>query len=265
MYYNMNNLLPLIGKALYGEQWVSSIANDLHVNRKTIQRYANNEVAVNPKLYPEILDLLHKKHGQVEFLAEKVKNRIELLTDIVISDHTYKINIKKADLQKLIESKKRGFMDKSSFTYLAKAISPNGISGVQDVEIKLVSYKDGDAVLAVTRPFINSEFVKKTINIKIHKSRIYDQSNSVIVTDRSAAKAIYNAVFSGLSCYIDKDVRRPVNMLNGRVVDHLGSVLSKEDFFNIWYYSPNNGTKIWQKAEDLGMYSDKRIMLEVEE
>ena len=53
-------------------------------------------------------------------------------------------------------------------------------------------------------------------------------------------------------------------MLNGRVVDHLGSVLSKEDFFNIWYYAPNNAGPTWQKAEALGMYSFDVKILEVE-
>ena len=37
-----------------------------------------------------------------------------------------------------------------------------------------------------------------------------------------------------------------------------------EDFFNIWYYAPNNAGSTWQKAEALGMYSFDVKILEVE-
>ena len=45
------------GECLYGNQWVSPLADDLNINRKTIQRYNSGELDPNPRLQHEIIAL----------------------------------------------------------------------------------------------------------------------------------------------------------------------------------------------------------------
>lgn len=259
----MNKLIIEIGKLLHGEQFVSALANDLDINRKTIQRYISEEVAVNPNLYPEILNLLKQHQKKANHLIEKV--------EAYCNEHKYAIKIfnqgefkvERDYLKKLVEDGKKVILDTDFYTYRNDSIFNKNKNPIVERKIKF----DG-----VKRKYIQFTFLDKladgTVNrdcgLQLHVSSINPPQHRKLTLNYSNAKAIYNAVFSGLSCYIDKDVRRPVNMLNGRVVDHLGSVLSKEDFFNIWYYAPNNAGPTWQKAEALGMYSFDVKILEVE-
>jgi len=59
-------LIAQIGEALYGDGWVSALARDLGINRKTIQRYASGEYEVNPNLYAELQMLLNNRASQIQ-------------------------------------------------------------------------------------------------------------------------------------------------------------------------------------------------------
>lgn len=67
-----------IGNALYGENWRAPIAKDLNINERTIRRYADGELAVNPKLIPELIDLINLNikdlmECKAMLLSEKLK------------------------------------------------------------------------------------------------------------------------------------------------------------------------------------------------
>lgn len=264
----MNKLIIEIGKLLHGEQFVSALANDLDINRKTIQRYISEEVAVNPNLYPEILNLLKQHQKKANHLIEKV--------EAYCTEHKYAVEkfnqgefrIERDYLKKLVEDGKKVILDSDFYTYrkdspfnhygknkkriLERKIKFDGVKG------KYIQFKFLDT--------LEDGSLENDKGLQLHVSNINPPQHRKRTINYSNAKAIYNAVFSGLTCYVDQDLSRPVMVLDGIVIEsRTGEKLSKKDFFNIWYYSPNKGTKIWQKAEDLGMYSDKRIMLEVEE
>ena len=58
--------LQLAGELLHGNEWVSPLAADLTINRKTIQRYNNGENAINQNLAPEIVALLTVKKAAID-------------------------------------------------------------------------------------------------------------------------------------------------------------------------------------------------------
>lgn len=59
-------ILKASGEALYGENWVSPLANDLNINRKTIQRYNSGEIPVNPKIKADIAELLSIREHKIK-------------------------------------------------------------------------------------------------------------------------------------------------------------------------------------------------------
>ena len=118
----MNKLIIEIGKLLHGEQFVSALANDLDINRKTIQRYISEEVAVNPNLYPEILNLLKQHQKKANHLIEKV--------EAYCNEHKYAIKIfnqgefkvERDYLKKLVEDGKKVILDTDFYTYRNNSI-----------------------------------------------------------------------------------------------------------------------------------------------
>ena len=87
-------LLVNAGENLFGENWVSPLADDLKINRKTIQRYNSGEIAVNQNIAPELVALLSVRKAAIEntinaiesdyYIDEKVDLRKNL---IVVSDN----------------------------------------------------------------------------------------------------------------------------------------------------------------------------------
>lgn len=61
-----NEILKASGESLYGENWVSPLANDLNINRKTIQRYNSGEMQVNQKIKKEIAELLSIRERKIK-------------------------------------------------------------------------------------------------------------------------------------------------------------------------------------------------------
>ena len=59
-------LLVSAGENLFGENWVSPLADDLKINRKTIQRYNSGEIAVNQNIAPELVALLSVRKAAIE-------------------------------------------------------------------------------------------------------------------------------------------------------------------------------------------------------
>lgn len=54
----MNININKIGQALYGENWRAPLARDLNINERTMRRCADGEIEVNPKLIPELINLI---------------------------------------------------------------------------------------------------------------------------------------------------------------------------------------------------------------
>lgn len=67
---NMLNLESLIesGKALHGANWVTPLARDLNINRKTIQRYVNGELKQLGKFDADLASLLYVRNRKIEKL-----------------------------------------------------------------------------------------------------------------------------------------------------------------------------------------------------
>ena len=59
-------LLVNAGVNLFGENWVSPLADDLKINRKTIQRYNSGEIAVNQNIAHELVALLSVRKAAIE-------------------------------------------------------------------------------------------------------------------------------------------------------------------------------------------------------
>lgn len=262
--FSMNKLIIEIGKLLHGEQFVSPLANDLDINRKTIQRYISEEVAVNPNLYPEILNLLKQHQKKANHLIEKV--------EAYCNEHKYAIKIfnqgefkvERDYLKKLVEDGKKVILDTDFYTYRNDSIFNKNKNPIVERKIKFDGV-DGKYIKMIFLDKLADGTVNDDCGLQLHVSNINLPQHRKRTLNYSNAKAIYNAVFSGLACYVDQNLNRPVMVLDGVVIESkTGEKLSKEDFFNIWYYAPNNEGLTWQKAEALGMYSFDVKILEVE-
>ena len=65
-------LLERSGRALYGERWKASIADDLGVSYRTLQNWLNRTYAAKPdEVLPKLLVLLQKREQQtVDLIAD---------------------------------------------------------------------------------------------------------------------------------------------------------------------------------------------------
>lgn len=263
----MNNLITAIGKLLHGEQFVSPLAKDLNINRKTIQRYISKEAAVNPKLYPEILELLKQHQANVQRLIRNVEDYCNEYNYAVKKFNQGEFKIERNYLKKLVEDGNKVMLDSNFYTYRKdNHFNHYGKNKKRILErkIKFDGIK-GKYIQIAFEDTLEDGSIENDKGIQLHVCEINPPKTRKRTIDYSNAKAIYNAVFSGLACYINRDVNRPVTVFNGLVVESkTGEKLSKKDFFNIWYYSPNQSYEIWQKAEALGMYSEDVKILEVE-
>lgn len=61
---NVENLIKC-GEALYGANWVSPLARDLNINRKTIQRYVNGELKLLGKIDSDLANLLYVRNRKI--------------------------------------------------------------------------------------------------------------------------------------------------------------------------------------------------------
>lgn len=61
-------ILSEIGKALYGLNWVTPLAKDLKINRKTIQRYMSGELKINPNIAIDLAKLLSEREYTINKL-----------------------------------------------------------------------------------------------------------------------------------------------------------------------------------------------------
>ena len=86
-------LLVNAGVNLFGENWVSPLADDLKINRKTIQRYNSGEIAVNQNIAPELVALLSVRKAAIENTINAIESdyyideKVDLTkTFVVVSD-----------------------------------------------------------------------------------------------------------------------------------------------------------------------------------
>ena len=86
-------LLVNAGENLFGENWVSPLADDLKINRKTIQRYNSGEIAVNQNIAPELVALLSVRKAAIENTINAIESdyyideKVDLTkTFVVVSD-----------------------------------------------------------------------------------------------------------------------------------------------------------------------------------
>ncbi len=95
------NIFILVGEALYGEQWVSPLARDLNINRKSLQRYVSGEREANPNLYKDMLLLLVNKQKQVEIAHNQVNTLITEYENrtMIFENNTLKIELKASDFK----------------------------------------------------------------------------------------------------------------------------------------------------------------------
>lgn len=68
----MSRLLVECGQALYGDQWVSPLADDLSVNRRTLTRWkASGEMPAGA--YTDLLRLVTERAAVLDALADRLK------------------------------------------------------------------------------------------------------------------------------------------------------------------------------------------------
>lgn len=79
-----------IGNALYGKNWCAPLAKDLDINERTMRRYADGELAVNPKLIPELIDLINLNiKDLMECKAMLINEKYKALAKKKISDGSF--------------------------------------------------------------------------------------------------------------------------------------------------------------------------------
>jgi hypothetical protein len=61
-------ILSAIGEALYGVNWVTPLAKDLNINRKTIQRYISGELKINPNIAIDLANILSDREYSINKL-----------------------------------------------------------------------------------------------------------------------------------------------------------------------------------------------------
>jgi hypothetical protein len=68
-------LLIEIGKALYGERWQTSLANDLQVADRTMRRWVSGASPIPPALWSEIDEILAKHADSIGSARRKIAGR----------------------------------------------------------------------------------------------------------------------------------------------------------------------------------------------
>lgn len=63
-----------VGKALYGENWRAPLAKDLNINERTMRRYEKGELEVNPKLIPELINLIDQNIKDLQAAKMELAN-----------------------------------------------------------------------------------------------------------------------------------------------------------------------------------------------
>ena len=56
------------GELLHGKDWVTPLANDLNINRKTVQRWNKDELRINDNITDEVANLLYSKEQRIKKL-----------------------------------------------------------------------------------------------------------------------------------------------------------------------------------------------------
>ena len=70
-------LLERSGRALYGERWKASIADDLGVSYRTLQNWLNRTYAAKPdEVMPKLLVLLQQREQQTANLIADINRGI---------------------------------------------------------------------------------------------------------------------------------------------------------------------------------------------
>lgn len=79
-----------IGNALYGENWRAPLAKDLDINERTMRRYADGELEANPKLIPELINLVDQNiQSLMECKAMLINEKYKALAKKKIPDGSF--------------------------------------------------------------------------------------------------------------------------------------------------------------------------------
>lgn len=69
--------LRLVGEALYGEQWQSSLARDLEVSFRTMTRWAHNKHPIPPNVWIELAVICKQRVTALTLHFRDLKKRVK--------------------------------------------------------------------------------------------------------------------------------------------------------------------------------------------
>jgi hypothetical protein len=69
-----SDLIRRSGRALYGEHWVTELADALHVNRKTVQRWHRGDTAPQPGVWTELAELIEYRRAELSAVRQALSS-----------------------------------------------------------------------------------------------------------------------------------------------------------------------------------------------
>lgn len=69
-------MIEQIGRVLYGERWLSGLADALGNSQRTVRAWASGRDPVPPGAWRDMLALVENREGQFSVLTQEIRKRI---------------------------------------------------------------------------------------------------------------------------------------------------------------------------------------------